>query len=146
MSQTTFGEKMWYGNPWWWDLYSVFRSLTSWFGSIRSRTVYSYLHRASADTASVIKPDRQHAASTHASIRGHVWSLTSLISGLGFMRLGLVCFDLLIGLEAYSHRVAHEKVAPLTDKQLRPVLAAADVVMLSRKPHGQLGCPWTNIL
>jgi len=31
----------------------------------------------------------------------------------------LVCFDLLIGLEAYFYRVAHEKVAPLTDKEFR---------------------------
>lgn len=31
----------------------------------------------------------------------------------------MVCFDLLIGLEAYFYRVAHEKLAPLTDKEFR---------------------------
>jgi hypothetical protein len=56
-------------------------------------------------------------------------SLTSFISGLGLIRLGLVCFDLLIGLEAYSYRVAHEKVALPTDKSSASVLVAADIVM-----------------
>lgn len=73
-----------------------------------------------------------------------MWSLTSFISGAGFIRLGLVCFDLLIGLEAYSYSGAR-KSSPATDKSSASVLVAADVVMWSRKPHKQLECQGTNI-
>jgi len=95
-----------------------FRSLNGSFRSIRSRRVY--LHRASAGTA--------NGSQTVNTYEGRCDP--SQVSGLGFIRLGLVCVDLLIGLEAYFYRVARGKVAQLTDKKFR------------RRSHVITEAPW----
>ena len=46
------------------------------------------------------------------------------------MRLGLVCSEFPTGLEAYFYSIAHETVAPLTYKELRPGVSSSKRLLM----------------